>query len=137
MEAQLSPYIRYVFPTKLTRFFEELKNNKLMATRCAKCGALRCPPSIDCPKCLSSEVEWVELSGKGKLLTHTVVHIAPASLVKKAPYIVGIIELNEGPRMMAQLVNVKPENLRIGLPVQVVFDEGFGGQRVYKFKPEV
>ena len=137
METQVSPYIRYVFPTKVTRFFEELKNNKLTATRCAKCRELRCPPTVDCPKCLSSEVEWVELSGKGKLLTYTVVHIAPASLVKNAPYFVGIIELNEGPRMMAQLVDVKSENLRIGMQLQVVFAEGFGGQRVYKFKPEV
>jgi uncharacterized OB-fold protein len=135
MQSEDSLYIRFVFPTKVAKFFEELKNHRLLTTRCVNCGDLRFPPSVDCPKCLGNEVEWVELKGKGKLLTYTTVHIAPTTFAKHVPYTIGIIALDEGPRMMARIVDTVPDGINIGMDVQVVFIEGFGGQPSYGFKP--
>jgi hypothetical protein len=135
MQKQASAYVRFTFPTKAAEFFVALNNHRLLGTRCVKCRDLQCPPRIDCPRCLGSEVEWVELSGKGKLLTYTSICIAPASFAKRVPYIVGIVKLDEGPKMMAQVVDAKPEKLEIGMDVCVVFGEGFGNQPSYSFKP--
>ncbi len=136
MQTAKSPYMRFVFPTKASKFFESLKENKLTTTRCVKCKQLNMPPRVDCPKCLGSEVEWVELSGRGKLLTYTVIEIGPESFAKFAPYTVGIVELDEGPKMMAKLVDVNREKIEIGMRLRVAFSQGFGGQPSYQFRPE-
>jgi uncharacterized protein len=107
-----------------TSFNEFLAEHKLMGARCA-CGDAYLPPRAYCPGCQKGEMEWVEFSGKGKLLTFTVVYIGTAAMIaagfdRKNPYCVGIVELEEGPRISAMLTGVDPlhpATIPLGAPV--------------------
>ena len=67
-----------------------------MAGRCLKCGKIHLPPRPLCDNCLAKEFEWVEVSGKGKLLTYTVIHVAPQQFQALTPYAVGIVQVGKG-----------------------------------------
>jgi uncharacterized protein len=121
------------FNTKVARFFDDMKNNKLTATRCTKCKTVFCPPRADCPKCMASNMEWLELSGKGKLVAFTVINVGPESWTKYVPYVVGLIELEEGPKLMAAVRDVKQEEINIGMSVKAVFFENPEGHTYYGF----
>jgi uncharacterized OB-fold protein len=122
-------------------FYEYLGEHKLMGSRCQSCGRLHLPPRPLCPECYSSDVDWEELGGRGELVAFTTVHIAPTVMVeagygRKNPYCTGIVQLEEGPAISAQIMGVdpaKPEQIDIGMPVQVAFvQRGEGeGQRTY------
>jgi uncharacterized OB-fold protein len=95
-----------------------------MGVKCSKCNSLFTPPRPTCPKCSSSRLLWVELSGKGKLATFTVVHVGPAELASETPYVVGVVELKEGPKVSCRITGFdpsKPESIKIGSPVSVDF----------------
>ncbi len=82
-------------------FHRFLNEEKLMGSKCKKCGTLFLPPRPICIKCFSREVEWVELKGKGKLLTFTSINVGPTWMVEQGydrthPYCSGVVELEEG-----------------------------------------
>lgn len=118
-------------PFTAASFDKFCSEKKLMASRCKKCGALYLPPRPLCIKCYSSEMEWVELKGKGKLVAFTVIGVGPSTMLKEGydrehPYCSGVVELEEGPRISTQIVGVdvnKPENIKIGTPVVADFVE--------------
>ena len=72
------------------------KKQKLMAARCLKCGKIHLPPRPLCDNCFSQDFEWISVSGKGKLLTYTVISVAPQQFQALTPYAVGIVELESG-----------------------------------------
>jgi len=121
------------YNTKVAGFFDSLKENKLTGTRCVKCKTVYCPPRADCSKCMTSEVEWFELSGRGKLIAYTVVYVSPETWEKFVPYAVALIELEEGPKILAALRDVKQEDIKVGMPVRVVYFETPEGYTVYGF----
>lgn len=106
-----------------------LNENKLMGSKCKKCGALFSPPRPICIKCYSQEMEWVELKGKGKLVTFTSIYVGPPWMVaqgydRQHPYISGVVELEEGVKIDARITGVdanKPEAIKIGTPLRVEF----------------
>ena len=106
-----------------------LNENKLMGTKCKKCGTLFSPPRPICIKCYSHEMEWVELKGKGKLTTFTVIYVGPPWMVaqgynRQNPYVSGVVELEEGVKIDARIVGLdtsKPEAIKIGTPLKVDF----------------
>jgi len=108
-----------------------LKENKLMGSRCTGCGAVYLPPRAICPACQSNILEWVEMSGKAVLAGFTVIASGPTFMIKAGygrdnPYISGIVELAEGPRMSARILGLDPrapESIRIGAPLTVEFLE--------------
>ena len=105
-------------------FYDFLVKRKLMGSRCSKCNTLFVPPRPLCPRCGSVKLSWVELSGKGKLATFTVVHVGPAELASETPYVVGVVELDEGPKVSSRITGVdanKPESIRIMIPMAVDF----------------
>lgn len=110
-----------------TSFYEFLAGRQLMGSRCTCDGTVFWPPRAFCPHCQKQGMEWVELTGKGKLLTFTVVYIGPAAMLaagfdRKNPYCVGIVELAEGPRVSALLTGVnplQPERIALGSPVSL------------------
>ncbi len=110
-----------IMPT-VENFYRFCSQGKLMAVRCTKCNAMICPPRSICPSCSATEHEWVEMKGKGKLLTYTVIHFPPSQFQALAPYAVGIIQLEEGPRLPGMIKNVKLEDLRIGIDLTVGFE---------------
>ena len=109
------------FPTKASKFFEGLKENKLMGTKCEKCGAYYFPPRADCTDCPSEQAEWVEFSGEGELATFTVNTTPPDSFSKYGTYIIAVVKLKEGPAVMTWLKDVKPEDVKIGMKLKVEF----------------
>ncbi len=102
-----------------------------MASRCQQCATVQLPPRPICMKCNSNEMEWVELGGKGKIVSFTVIGVGPWTMMSEGydrdhPYCSGIIELEEGPRISTQILGVdvnKPENIKAGTPVTADFVE--------------
>ncbi len=106
--------------TKVSRFAQELREDRLEGTKCKKCGQLYFPPKADCSKCMTSDMEWVQYSGKGKLLTFTRIHAAPTGFDDMAPYTIGVLDLQEGGRLLAWVDNIPEEELKIGMELRAV-----------------
>ena len=95
---------------------------RLEGVRCETCGTYYFPPRVICPKCRrKGKLVPYRFSGKGKLYSFTKITAAPSGMEIEAPYIVGIVELDEGPKITAQIVGVHEEELKIGMPVKMVF----------------
>lgn len=110
-----SPY------TKVHDFARHLKDGRLMGTRCQSCGATAFPPRADCNECLSGEFEFFELSGRAELLTFTKIVAAPTGFEDLAPYLVGVVDLEEGGRALAWFGDTLDEDeIEIGMKLQVV-----------------
>jgi len=138
------PTLRSVRPLKISynipinktlKFWEGLKEGKIYATRCRKCGKLHFPPVADCGACLSSDVEWVELDGEGEIETFTHVIVRPASFSSEQPYTVAIARLKEGVRALAWLVGVKKRDVKVGMKVKLVAKVTSEGRPTYEFRP--
>ncbi len=100
-----------------TNFYKYASKGKLMGNRCKKCSEPMLPPRMVCIKCGSTDLEWIEFKGTGKLETFTVIHVAPSRLSNKSPYIVGIVKLDEGCSITARITDLnpeKPENIQLG-----------------------
>jgi uncharacterized OB-fold protein len=113
--------VNYTPYTKVTDFAQYLKDGQLMGTRCKKCGATSFPPRADCEECMSGEFEFIEMSGKAQLHTFTKVVAAPTGFEDVAPYIVGVVDLDEGGRALAWFGETIGENeIEIGMDLQIV-----------------
>jgi len=108
-------------PFTIEQFYKFMQQNKLMAGKCRKCGKTHLPPRPLCDNCFSQDFEWVEVSGKGKLLTYTVIHIAPAQFQALAPYAVGIVQLENGLRLPGMINGVEKNKLAIGMSLTIDF----------------
>jgi uncharacterized OB-fold protein len=111
----------FILPT-VENFYKYCGQRKLMGVKCKGCGEVLWPPRGICPKCFSYKVEWTEFKGKGKLLTYTIIHFPPSQFVAFAPYAVGILKLEEGPQLPGMIKNLKLEDLRIGMNLEVDFE---------------
>jgi 3-oxo-4,17-pregnadiene-20-carboxyl-CoA hydratase alpha subunit len=101
-------------------WFDGAKAGKLLIQRCASCGRLRHPPGPACPACLSYEWDTVEASGRGTVHSYVVNHY-PQVPAFDYPLPIGLIELDEGTRLVADLVDVAPEDITVGMPVEATF----------------
>src|SRR2546427_4129551 len=127
------------------RFWREMKSRcTLSGTKCGSCGKVDFPRRAVCPTCGRRSVgkmERVRLKGKGSVVTYTVIHDAPAQFEMQKPYVMAIVQMDEGVRLTSQLIDVKPENVKIGMKVQATFrklgQEGEAGviHYGYKFRP--
>ena len=112
--------VSFTKEAKAVPFVEYLSQGKVMATQCKKCGRKYFPPRVDCPYCINSEVEWVEVTGKGKLLTFTQVHYGPLGFEDDAPYVLGIVEFPEGVRILSRISkSINPDTIKIGMELTV------------------
>lgn len=117
-------------------FWEYCKKHELRMQKCTQCGHVRNPPSILCPKCHSMDVAWKKLSGKGKVYSYTVFHrLYHEAFRNDIPYAVGIIQLDEGPRMLSNIIGCKIEDIKIDMPVKVYFEDITDKFALPKFKP--
>lgn len=106
-----------------------LNESKIMGSLCRTCGAVALPPRSICISCFDSEMEWKNFEGAGKLAAFTAIVAAPPRMAKEGfgrdnPYVVGVVELDEGVRIVARITGVdpkKPEEIRIGTPLKAVF----------------
>jgi len=92
-----------------------------MGARCKSCRAILAPPRAICPRCGSTDMQWIELKGTGKLLTYSVVHVAAPAFQSFVPYAVGIVLLTEAARLPG-MIRIDPNDLKIGLDLKVAFD---------------
>lgn len=115
-------------------FWENCKKKKLVFQKCKNCGKVRWPYSIACPECHSFEIEYINSKGEGKVYTYTVFHIPfHPDFKDKVPYIVAIIELDEGVRFLSNIVNSNPDELECEKRVKVYWEK-FNEYFVPKFE---
>jgi uncharacterized protein len=115
--------------TRTTPFWEAAAEGRLLIQACEDCGALQFYPRGHCVRCLGPKVGWREASGRATLHTFSVVHRAESeAFAADVPYVLAIVDLEEGVRMTSRVVDVEPDRLRCDMPLQVVFrkleDEG-------------
>ena len=128
-------------PFTVASFNQFLKEKKLMASRCPACDALYLPPRAICPACHGDQLEWAETSGKGRLAAFTSVYVGPTAMIaagfdRNHPYVTGIVELDEGVKISAQILGVDaahPEQIKIGTPMTVAFVERGEGDKKQTF----
>ena len=108
-------------PFTIEQFYKFMQQGKLMAGKCLKCGKIHLPPRPLCDNCYSQTFEWVEAPEKGKLLTYTIIHIAPTQFQALAPYAVGIIELDNGLRIPGMIQGAPQDQLKVGMAVTIDF----------------
>ena len=126
-----------------SRYWREIPQRyRLEANRCKNCEITFFPPRLICPQCKNRELEPTKLAETGKILTYTVIRVPPHQFVDQAPYAVGIVELDDGVKITAQVVDCDFEDLKIGQRVRIefrkIFQEGESGILCYgyKFVPE-
>lgn len=123
-----------------------LQEEKLMGSKCQKCGTVYVPPRPICIECRASDMDWIEMKGKGKLAAFTCISIGPAFMTeegfgRKNPYCVGVVELDEGPRVDARIENMepsKPDDIKVGTPMTVKYlhrGEGVDKKTYLAFEP--
>jgi len=126
-------------PFTIEGFYKFLSEKKLMTAQCRECGAMFLPPRPVCTSCLSKDLMWVQLGTRGKLVTYTVIYVAPPQFQHLAPYAYGIIELENGLRLSGMIRNVEHEKIKIGMELEVAFDstatEDWPKWPRYYFKP--
>jgi uncharacterized OB-fold protein len=104
-------------------FWEGCRHGKLLLQFCDACQRYQFYPRLYCMHCGASKTRWVEASGRGTLYSYTVIRQnKSAEFGERVPYNVAIIQLEEGPRMMSNIIDADPEDLRVDAPVAVVFD---------------
>lgn len=118
-------------------YWESLKSHELRLQKCMDCGTVRYPISPVCHKCFSSRTEWSKLSGRGRVSVFVTVVEATGSpaWAKDLPYNVALVDLEEGPRVTANIVGIKNEKVYNGMPVEAVFEDVTPELTLLKFKP--
>ncbi|RMF85370.1 MAG: Zn-ribbon domain-containing OB-fold protein [Nitrospinota bacterium] len=117
-------------------YWEACKRHELVIQRCKDCGTFRFYPRALCGECLSGNTEWVRASGKGTVYTFTVTYQnRGAGFRDELPYILAYVELEEGVRMLTNIVDCPPEKVRIGMPVEVTFEDVTEEITLPKFRP--
>ena len=123
---------------KLTN--KEGTDGVLLGFRCIDCGVHVFGPAIFCQACTSSNLEPVELSKKGILYSYTVVRVPPSGWPGQVPYVLGQVELPEGPQVLAEVIECPESDLKIGLPVELALlavrtSDEESERVVYKWRP--
>jgi hypothetical protein len=115
-------------------YWEGAARGELRLQRCRGCDATYFPPQPFCPRCSNGDVEVVRASGRGSLYSYVVTHLPAPGF--EAPYVIGVVELEEGPRLLTNIVGVAPdpESLPLDLPVEVAF-ESVGDITLPVFRP--
>jgi uncharacterized OB-fold protein len=121
--------------SKNLKFWQGLKEGKVYATKCKECGKLYFPPNVDCPKCLTTELEWVELSNEAEVETFTHVVIRPTTFQQNKPYTVAIGKLKEGVKVLAWVTGFKLSEIKVGMKVKLVAKTSIEGNPTYEFVP--
>ena len=117
-------------------YWEALARHELFFQRCRQCGTKRFPPRAVCPVCLSSSTEWVRASGRATVYSYTVTYQNQAPGFRESlPYVLAVVELEEGPRMMTNVVGCVPGDVHVGMAVEVEYEDVTAEITLAKFKP--
>lgn len=124
-------------PDELTApYWEGAREGKLLLQQCRNCGNTWHPPTPICNRCQSDDIAWRESSGRGAVYSHTIVqHATHVAMQGRTPYLVAQVELEEGTRVVANILDCPLEAVRIGMPVEVTFEEIAPGVVLPQFRP--
>ena len=105
-------------------FWSGCKVHELRFQKCKDCGHIRWPASMICPLCYSRDTQWIVGSGKGKVYTFVVYHVAYHPGFKdEVPYVVAVVELEEGPHLLTNIVGCRPDEVRCDMPVEATWED--------------
>ena len=117
-------------------YWDGVRERELRIQKCRGCGHAWHPPLHRCPQCHSTDVDWVAASGRATLYSYTVVHhAAHVAVAERVPYLVALCTLEEGPRVVCNLLNCPRGDVRIGMPLQLTFEEIAPGVLLPQFEP--
>jgi uncharacterized OB-fold protein len=119
-------------------FWLGAREHRLVAQRCTSCGTFRMPPSGFCRACRQQGVEWVELSGEGTVYSFIVTHQALIPQLKEyVPYVTAVVELDDAPgiRLISNLVDTEVDDVHVGLPVTVTWEDVHENATIPRFRP--
>ncbi len=116
-------------------FWESTKAHRLALQHCSECGKFRYPINHLCPHCLSDKYEWTPISGRGSVYSSIVFHqVYNQEFADDVPYNVSLIQLDEGPRMLSNVIGIAPSEVKVGEKVEVVFDDVTAEVTIPRFK---
>ncbi|TXL71361.1 Zn-ribbon domain-containing OB-fold protein [Vineibacter terrae] len=105
-------------------YWQGVKDGKLLLQNCRSCGLAWHPPTPICPACQAKNYEWRPASGRGTVYSFTVVHhAAHVAVARKVPYLVALVTLEEGPRVVSNILSCPAERVQVGMPVTLTFQE--------------
>jgi uncharacterized OB-fold protein len=117
-------------------FWQASREHRLSIQRCAACKAYIFYPRAMCPHCGAADLAWADVRGRGTVYSYTVARRATMRPFESdVPYVIAIVELEEGPRMTTNIVGCPPESVRVGMPVEAVFDDVTPEVTLVKFGP--
>jgi uncharacterized OB-fold protein len=117
-------------------FWTGCKAHELRFQKCKDCGHIRWPASMICPMCYSRDTQWIVASGRGKVYTFVVYHVAyHRGFEDDLPYVVADVELEEGPRLLTNIVGCRPDQVKCDMPVEVTWEHITEEFSVPKFRP--
>ncbi len=117
-------------------YWQAAKEHRLALPKCEDCSQFWFPPSRTCPHCLSTNVSFQNVSGRGKVFSFVTFHrVYRPAFAEDVPYVVALVELEEGPRVLTNILGVTHEDVRCEMPVEVVFDDYDEDIAIPKFRP--
>ena len=137
IETSLPAPAPFVNP-EVKAFWDATAEDRLVLPRCDKCQTWIWYPRPFCPECLSTDVTWTDVSGRGTVYSFTVNRRGTADLAdyrSVGTYVLAYVELEEGPRVMTNIVDCDPDSIRIGQAVEVVFHDTGQGTKLFRFRP--
>jgi uncharacterized OB-fold protein len=135
LDEQTGRYLPFVYPEELP-FWEAARRRELVLQRCGACGRAWYPIGPACPHCFSTKWDWSRMSGRGTLHNYVVYHKAWTPYFEsRVPYAVVQVELEEGPRLTTNLLGCALSDIRIGMPVEVDYEEIPGDITLVQFRP--
>ena len=112
--------VSFTTKSKVDHFVELLEEGRVAGTRCKKCGKSFFPPRADCFNCLSAEIEWFEITGKGHLISYSKLSYAPSGFEQDLPYIVAVVQFDNNIKLFGRLSKeIRPEEVEIGMALKV------------------
>ncbi|MGE0314303.1 MAG: Zn-ribbon domain-containing OB-fold protein [Lautropia sp.] len=118
-------------------YWTGVAQGRFVLPRCSDCGRFHFYPKPACPWCRSAAIEWAPASGRGHVYSYSVVYRAPAAAFgDEVPYVIVIVETDEGPHLMSRLIGMDPAAVRVGLRVRVRIDTVGGNPGMPMFEPD-
>jgi len=121
--------------SETAEFWAATAEETLLLPRCEHCDTVIWYPRAFCPACASFDVTWFPASGRGTVYSFTIVRRPAPPYDRSGPFVVAYVELEEGPRVLTNVVECEPDEVEMGMPVEVVFHDTGEGRALYRFRP--
>ena len=121
--------------TTTQEFWDATARGEFRLQRCDDCGTVIWFPRSECPECWTSNLTVFNATGRGTVYSYTIIRKGAGDYQDKGPFVVAYVELEEGPRVLTNVVDCDVESVRIGMPVTVVWHDTGKGNSLYRFRP--